>query len=131
MSCDIHLHFERRIDGQWKEIPIDDCLMPTDRNYEVFGFLAGVRGSLNGVFSDRGLPLDCSDNTFGYSSDYFAHTYAYLDEILNAPWKRYNLENAYFYIFCRHVLPRLCSPDTIELNDLECRDVRVLMAFIY
>lgn len=129
MSCDISLYFERKINDKWQEIPIEGYLIPSDRNYEVFGFLAGVRGSNDGFFSDRGLPLDCSDNTFGIDTDFFSHTYAYLDEILNAPWKQYNLQDAYFYVFCRHILPRICSEDSIGLTDLQCREIRVVMSF--
>jgi hypothetical protein len=129
MGCDIHLHFERKEKDGWKEIPIEDYLIPNDRNYVLFGFLASVRGSHDGLFDDRGIPDDCSDTFLRDNPDMFSHTYAYLDEILNAPWRRHNLQDTYFHIFCRDVLPRICTQDPSGLTGLEYRDVRVIMAF--
>lgn len=129
MSTDIHLHFERKLDEKWQEIEIDDVLIPNDRHYELFGFLGSVRGSIDGVFSHRGVPDDSTANTLRDHPDFYSHSFAYLDEILNAPWQRYHLQDTYFYAFCRHVLPRLCAGDYTGLTDLECRDIRIIFAF--
>lgn len=62
MGCDIHLYFEKKNnEGQWKKIDIDERLLPTNRNYRLFGFLAGVRDNeLEPQFEGRGWPDDTS-----------------------------------------------------------------------
>ena len=133
MGCDIHLYFEERdSNGDWEQIIIDERLIPNDRNYALFGFLAGITGcEFDPLFGGRGLPKETSylediDDDLG---DY-GYTYAYLDEIINAPWKENSLEHCYFHLFCKEILPRICgyySWDDMKIE--ERRSIRVLIGF--
>ncbi len=134
MGCDIYLYFERKNpEGKWEQIMIPEKLVPEDRNYELFAFLADVRNSsgITAQFADRGIPADstCPINPqdcmwFGDSR----FTYAYLDEILKAPWKKVKLDRCYFYVFCYYVLPRLFHFGGY-LDAEEERNIRVIMGF--
>lgn len=141
MGADIHLYLERKVDGKWEELKIDENLFPDERHYSLFGFLANVRGD-GGHFADRGFPADTSykeirdeagdcDNWMGSHS----FTYAYLDELHEAPWKElddpeenYRGMDCYFASFIFQVLPRLTSPCGF-LNTEERRNIRILMGF--
>lgn len=60
MGCDIHINVEvQQFDGKWRKA-IDESVCYKMRNYELFGFLAGVRGSLEPVKEPDGLPHDLS-----------------------------------------------------------------------
>ncbi len=129
MGCDINLIFEKKVDGKWERIVIPDGLEPDDRNYKVFGFLAGVYDhDFEGYFQDRGLP---EDKSFDTEKDYlgeFGFTHATLYEILQLPWEKYGLGECYFYTFCQYVLPRLISwCGSLSVQDE--MNVRVLMGF--
>ncbi len=128
MGCDIHLHFERKNrEGQWEKLEIPDEMIPSDRNYNVFGFLADVRGDgEQAQFPFRGLP----ENTTAIQGElgHHSYTYAYLDEIYNAPWKEAELNDSYFYVFCVYVLPRLHGY-LGYITDEEKRAIRVVMGF--
>jgi hypothetical protein len=137
MGCDIHLYFEKKNNqGKWEKIEIDERLLPDDRDYQVFSFLAGVRNywkefQIEPQFADRGIPEDSScpigeTNNFWIGDHSFTH--AYLNEILVAPWSTYLLDECYFIIFCAYVLPRLCS-FYIFLTKEEERNIRVIMGF--
>lgn len=132
MGCDIHLYFEKKNeDNTWEAIEIDPRLIPDDRNYAVFGFLAGIRDDeVEPQFAGRGIPLDTSlpskKNGDFYIGD-FGFTYAYLDEILSAPWKENELDQCEFYAFCMHVLPKMVT--SLPLSIEEERNVRVIMGF--
>lgn len=56
MGCDIHVHVEVKIDGQWHHMEG----LHVSRNYDLFSALAGVRGPGPGVAPDRGIPEDVS-----------------------------------------------------------------------
>ncbi len=132
MGCDIHLYFEKKVNGKWEKIKVDERLQPDDRNYRLFGFLAGVRGTcFEPQFVGRGVPDDTSlpgtDTRDYYLGDH-SYTYAYLDELLKAPWKEAELEECYFNVFCQYVLPRL-SGWCGFLSDEEERNIRILMGF--
>lgn len=128
MGCDIHLYFEQKKDGKWRRIEIDKLLVPDNRNYQLFGFLAGVRDYIiTPQFAERGIPEDTSMPCDFWIGDH-SYTYAYLDEILQAPWEQYELQDCYFYIFCAHVIHRLtsfCGSLSIE----EERNIRVIIGF--
>lgn len=132
MGCDIHLHFEKKNkEGKWEPIVIDKKLIPDDRNYDVFTFLAGVRGSFEGFFPRRGFPegtTACVEETLDSWMGEHSFTHAYLDEILKAPWKEYQLDGCYFHIFCDEVLPRLVC-EYGSCNYEEQRNIRVVMGF--
>lgn len=127
MGCDIHLYFERKNnENKWEPIEIDERLFPDDRNYELFGLLAGVRGSCEGYFPSRGIPKDTSMNEDHYLGDH-SFTYAYLDELLNIDWGKWAYY-FYFQTFCENILPRLCSYCG-TLSKEEERSIRIVMGF--
>jgi hypothetical protein len=131
MGCDIQLHIEMKTaKGKWQELDILECLLPTDRNYDVFSFLAGVRGGIGDEchFEGRGIPVDSSIDKEKWCNDVHSCTYAYLDELLRAPWKKAKLDDCYFYIFCAYVLPRAVS-FTGTFSDEDERNIRIVMAF--
>lgn len=129
MGCDIHLYIEQKQrDGTWKEVEIDDRLLPDDRDYNIFGFLAGVYNrDFPAQFEARGMPNDSSIPNQDAVGD-FGFTYAYLDELLAAQWEAAGLEECYFKIFCKYVLPRLCCSCGF-CNDEEKRNIRIIMGF--
>jgi len=58
MGCDIHGVFQTQIDGKWVDVP---HALRLDRNYGLFGDLAGVRYPPKNVLpvaEGRGLPED-------------------------------------------------------------------------
>jgi hypothetical protein len=62
MGCDIHLHVEIKINGQWAHYNHPDI----SRNYRLFNKLAGVRSytdEITPISNPRGLPADCSATT--------------------------------------------------------------------
>ena len=57
MGCDIHCHVEAKIKGQWHYVDELDI----DRNYTLFGKMAGVRDkSIEPISKPKGLPEDMS-----------------------------------------------------------------------
>jgi hypothetical protein len=56
MGCDIHLHTEVKIGGQWHHYSAPEI----DRDYTLFGKMAGVRGGGDPIAPPRGLPADVS-----------------------------------------------------------------------
>lgn len=133
MACDIHLYFERKNKaGVWEKIEFPEDLSPNDRNYRLFSYLVGVRNyeNVEPWFADRGIPKDSSifGNSKEYSEDNHSWSYAYLDEILRAPWKEVGLDTCYFYMFCGYCIPRLISFYGL-LNDEEKRNIRIIIGF--
>jgi hypothetical protein len=140
MGCDIHLYIEKKVGDKWHPVEIDERLIPDERHYRLFGFLAGVRRDDDTItqFEDRGIPLDTSlpshakgDSENNESEHYIGEhsfTYAYLDEILLAPWGQNDLADSDFYVFCAYVLPRLCD-SCGYLTTSEKRNVRIIMGF--
>ena len=129
MGTDIGLHFEKRNpSGKWEKIEIPGNLMPDERHYTLFSFLADVRTAESfefaGQIKGRIIPEDCV-----IAEDISpCPTYAYLDEILRLPWKEAQLQDCYFYIFCRDILPKLVKGYGY-FNDMEMRDIRVIIWF--
>lgn len=69
MGCDIHMYAERRVDGKWRPLfePVGDeyygyewPVVTKDRDYDLFGVLAGVRNRHVPCITGepRGLPCD-------------------------------------------------------------------------
>jgi hypothetical protein len=60
MGCDIHVHSELNINGQWHHL----SELTLCRNYDLFCYMAGVRGgyrdSPEPISQPRGLPEDVS-----------------------------------------------------------------------
>lgn len=137
MGCDIHLWFEKKNgDGKWERINIPDNLIPDDRNYEVFAFLADVRNRfpnpITPQFCDRHKPTDTECDGSDYDDNFWlgdhSFTHAYIQEILKAPWEQYSLQDCYFIIFCKYILPRL-SHRRGWFTDEEEKNIRVIMGF--
>lgn len=102
MGCDIHSFAEvRGADGTWRVVgdvfPLDDFSQRYehrthranpfgDRNYQVFGFLAGVRQRLIPPISQpRGLPADVSASVKASAADWdldgHSHSWLSLEEL--------------------------------------------------
>lgn len=138
MGCDIHLYFEKKNnEGKWEKIQIDERLIPDDRIYSIFGFLAGIRcHEFEPQFEGRGIPNDTSMSPDcmgdGGKDDFwigdYGFTYAYMDEILNAPWKENGLEQFYFYNFFKYVLTRIINSYGF-INNEQQRKIRVIIGF--
>ena len=96
MGCDIHFYVEANIDDQWCSADHWDdsdgffeARIPfyEDRNYALFGELAGVRGYDQEPIDDpRGLPDDASSEVKKaakeWGSDAHSHTWLLLEEIV-------------------------------------------------
>lgn len=101
MGCDIHTYREKFVGGKWltadpwvpydygeddkgMEIPYDKVAF-RDRNYNLFGLLAGVRRELPQSLPQRGIPWDACDEVRDASeiwdSDGHSHSYLYLHEL--------------------------------------------------
>lgn len=88
MGCDIHLYLEKKVDNkEWAYIEEGDV----GRDYDLFGFLAGVRGYKEEQhFERKGLPDDmsaevqkeCND----YGSDGHSHSWLTLKELHTVDW---------------------------------------------
>ena len=62
MGCDIHFCVERRMpDGSWSAVMNRGLEWEMDRNYELFGRLAGVRCRERVIAEPRGIPADVSN----------------------------------------------------------------------
>src|SRR5689334_7537807 len=98
MGCDIHTYREKFIDGKWvtadpweadeyedvdgrKAVPYKKAAFH-DRNYNLFGLLAGVRNELPQSLAPRGMPWDASEEVRkaceDWDSDGHSHSYLYL-----------------------------------------------------
>lgn len=107
MGCDIHTHIEIRYKGKWEHYACPSI----DRNYTLFGVMAGVRGKGPAIVEPKGVPDDMSIVTKlsweRWRPD--AHTASWFNEkeidLLNAwlekqkeqsedngAWRIYNLE---------------------------------------
>lgn len=83
MGCDIHAHVEVKLDGAWHHLVEADL----DRNYTLFGYMAGVRGyDIVPLCNPRGLPEDVSVLTAVFSRrlgvDGHSHSWLNYDEML-------------------------------------------------
>lgn len=81
MGCDIHLHVEIKIGGQWHHYSHPRI----NRDYELFGKMAGVRGEEQPLAEPRGLPADATFTTAfcsGYDgSDGHSHSWLSSSEV--------------------------------------------------
>lgn len=79
MGADIHVYIEYKDkNGDWRNFGEFDML---GRNYDIFGLLAGVRGSFDPVISPKGLPKDRSSGVLAASEWWgsSSHTHSYLN----------------------------------------------------
>lgn len=84
MGCDIHAHFEIKVNGKW----ISYTQPRIQRWYDLFSKIAGVRNygnEIKPITLPRGLPLDVSQMTKLHSDydgiDGHSHTWLNADEI--------------------------------------------------
>ena len=102
MGCDIHCHLEYYVDGEFRDIDLykknigDDSTdefikfqVYIDRNYLLFGLLAGVRGEIIPISKPRGIPEDCHTASYYY---YLSELYEAKLDIKYRPIHKY-LEN--------------------------------------
>lgn len=89
MGCDIHSFLEVRVDGAWvNQSGTDEYGGPLrgpleERNYELFGLLAGVRSNnFRPLFEGRGLPEDRSPEAIAYNGWEHSHSFFTLAELL-------------------------------------------------
>lgn len=101
MGCDIHLYTEKQINGVWVtaenwvaddydeeiiDVPWKDRF--TNRDYDLFGFLANVRRDHDYYFKPRGLPIDICKEVKAiceyWEGDGHSHSYLYLHELKDA-----------------------------------------------
>ena len=150
MGCDIHLAVEVRTDGRWQRvlpppeardpwyveeaalgktwaIALVDKTWYSDRNYELFSILAGVRGNQEPIDEPRGLPGDMSPEVAalqGYMPDDISlgdhsHSWLTLAELQAYPWPFRTRHDA----FCTRVLPALAKLGAAP------QDVRIVFGF--
>lgn len=82
MGCDIHLHIELKIDGEWHHYSAPSV----DRSYPLFQLMADVRGAweeLKPVSKPKGLPNDITKITELCSrrDNYHDHSWLSAEEI--------------------------------------------------
>lgn len=133
MGCNIHAHLEVKIEGTWHHYSVPDI----DRDYQLFGRLAGVRdASQTLIVEPRGIPDDATfltrydcDSVWG--SD--GHTPSWLTSIEAekvAEWHRKLRNKQAFamplwgYVFGNPLDTRARYPE-----DARCEDVRVIFWF--
>lgn len=65
MGCDIHIIYQKQVDGIWINLPDEDEF--SDRNYDLFAFLANVRNisRIEPISEPRGVLDD-----FKYTDDW-------------------------------------------------------------
>ena len=95
MGCDIHMISQAKKDGCWQYVP-ETPETYNWRDYDVFAFLARVRGGCENGFLPKGLPEDLGETKYGQweeyngeiyynidfeSGDYHSHSYLTLKEI--------------------------------------------------
>jgi hypothetical protein len=83
MGCDIHLHIEIKISGEWHHYSAP----AVRRDYELFEKMAGVRGERqNAIAFPRGLPNDATFlTTFDarhWNSDGHSHSWLSSEELI-------------------------------------------------
>jgi len=90
MGCDIHGFLEYRYanDKSWWDM----CTIPDDRNYDLFGILAGVRNYVNAtpISKPKGIPEDASyrvkDGIKDWGVDGHSHSWLTWKEIKEYNW---------------------------------------------
>jgi hypothetical protein len=93
MGCDIHVYIEKRLrpEDAWQldenhTVAHDDDDEPryleqvsaTNRDYHLFGILAGVRGGRNPLFPQRGIPKDATEILAEYAEGPDWHSHSWL-----------------------------------------------------
>jgi len=118
MGCDIHCFAEKKVNGKWEKLngfkgmyydPESDYFKherfkfsdePYEgRNYNLFGFLAGVRTDIPPIAGPRGIPEDLSDEIKDeydkWDNDAHSSSHLYLSELINADWDMVFIEDGF------------------------------------
>lgn len=158
MGCDIHMVAEHRKDGRWTRVLppehawdpwlveqnwLDDARQEWfhNRNYALFGVLAGVRGDGPPIAEPRGLPGDVGEevramiDNDGRDSDVYwlgDHSFSWLtlDEILAYDWDRpagYYSDGRPMREWCSEFLTR--TVPALQDLDPDPRNVRLVFGF--
>lgn len=61
MGTDIHLFVEHKV-NKWKKVALPSIYAVNNRNYMLFGALAGARSSVVPISKPKGLPIDLSND---------------------------------------------------------------------
>ena len=148
MGCDIHMYIEKKKNGKWipaqgfmqtgnrendvPDVPFHDQF--NQRNYALFGFLAGVRIPELKHFEPQGFPDDASkevkDVYNEWGTDAHTPSYLLLKELQTIPWddlidypdyyeKPAKLRDAFseFYdlVYWLNSYDYTCNPDEIRI----------------
>lgn len=93
MGCDIHMFAEKKQDGLYQEVTAVPAY--DDRNYALFGWLAGVRNysAVTPLSEPRGLPenasLDVRESLNKWSCDAHSTSWFTVDELLAIDYSRH------------------------------------------
>lgn len=135
MGCDIHCYAERRVNNQWEKVgdhfeysERDKTYYEKDkgdrpffnRDYDLFAFLAGVRGYLFPIHPPKGIPEDVSQEVLSEFKSWGvdAHTPSFLTlkELLDYNYSdgvRETLGNDFFIVLDE--LKELGSPEDVRI----------------
>lgn len=123
MGCDIHCFLEFKYnDGQWESF--SKKIRP-GRDYEVFSFLAGVRGygDIQPLVDPRGFPkdagYDASDSYFRYVTDDFGLVYGSVPRARAESWV-----NSYGSYYLDDSKSRVSDPDYHSASWLTTEEFR-------
>ena len=78
MGCDIHIHIEVQINGDWHHYNHPKVL----RDYSLFSKMAGIRGEEDPISEPKGLPEDISFTT-RFDAEHWGidgHSHSYLGQ---------------------------------------------------
>jgi hypothetical protein len=124
MGADIHIFIEHKENDKW--IWVNEFEMRIDRNYSLFGVLAGVRGEPYDDRSDPvGVPEDCDPKLMNYlqSGEFHSDTYFTLTDLLNWDvWWDEKFQKVVANFYCSVVGYMLRFDDNPD-------NVRVIIAF--
>lgn len=119
MGCDINMHVECKHGANWKR---HNREIYDGRDYELFGILAGVRGSHTPISYPKGFPFNVSNEVLqDYDSwESVAHSASWLtfDEIYNS---RFDYDN--------HSLKQIALDMLSAKRVQQAEDVRIVFWF--
>jgi len=96
MGCDIHMFLEKKLRDSDPWVADEGHglhsgnreyvreISPVNRDYELFGLIAGVRSFKKSIYSVKGVPKDCDPRLMAhiayYGNDYHSATFLSLDQ---------------------------------------------------
>ena len=140
MGCDIHVHIEYKINGEWHHYAAPSV----ERWYDLFSIMAGVRGQFDPIVPPRGVPHDATFFT-KWEYEYCgtdAHNASYLidDEIIQLEkWitkqslqsdRFIDMEHTVFHTYIAgHSLTAFLKYDDAEYAPAGTESVRIVFWF--